>query len=93
MMYLSSTIGVTFQPTRPVRGETRGRAAAGSDGSISIHSPRAGRDWLVEREHYTIFSISIHSPRVGRDVVLQYSCSRYHNFNPLARTERDRSTC
>ena len=45
-----------FQPTRPLRGATRGRAGGG-DGprGISTHAPLAGRDrWGGEHKLYRL---------------------------------------
>ena len=47
---------MAFQSTRPVRGATAGGSVCGCVGSISIHAPRAGRDFSVMasglREYY-----------------------------------------
>ena len=55
-----------FQSTRPVRGATLIRPLVDADAGISIHAPRAGRDWLIA---YLggVGIISIHAPRAGRD--------------------------
>ena len=56
-----------FQSTRPVWGETLSCMASRALRSISIHSPRVGRDAL-QNSHIRRAQISIHSLRVGRDV-------------------------
>ena len=59
-------VGTRFQSTRPVRGATVGRRAARQRVDISIHAPRAGRDFSVHHD-MTASNISIHAPRAGRD--------------------------
>ncbi len=64
---VGGTIGMKFQSTLPIQGETLWRSRKESCRGISIHSPYTGRDgvWRCRR----IFSggISIHSPYTGRD--------------------------
>ena len=60
-------ISPIFQSTRPVRGGTALSSGAGSQFTISIHPPRAGRDVGMGLPPYTSVSISIHPPRAGRD--------------------------
>ena len=55
-----------FQSTRPVRGETAFLRVFNKPVNISIHSPRAGRDFF-HRSFSLFLDISIHSPRAGRD--------------------------
>ena len=57
----------TFQSTRPVRGATRFLMSVNKFHVISIHAPRAGRDFLVSSSSSSSSSISIHAPRAGRD--------------------------
>ena len=56
-----------FQSTRPVRGGTRLKIDYEKTGYISIHPPRAGRDFWVALEIRLELLISIHPPRAGRD--------------------------
>ena len=72
-----------FQPTRPVRGETRPVIQSQRKGGISTHSPRAGRDGVAQAVG-VLDEISTHSPRAGRDSMqdIQVVASVY--FNPLA---------
>ena len=56
----------TFQSTLPAWGETAYRVPAGDGREISIHSPRMGRDHLIDIAAPRLV-ISIHSPRMGRD--------------------------
>ena len=56
-----------FQATRPVRGATSLRRIGHGAGGISIHAPRAGRDF-GEMAQAFLFDISIHAPRAGRDL-------------------------
>ena len=58
-----------FQSTLPAWGETQARGSALTPWTISIHSPRMGRD-AVGAGLVPCPFISIHSPRMGRDLVL-----------------------
>ena len=55
-----------FQSTRPVRGGTTHVIINSPEELISIHPPRAGRDFLVISLLVSSW-ISIHPPRAGRD--------------------------
>ena len=55
-----------FQSTRPVRGATSTWQHHAQDQLISIHAPRAGRDFGIT-DKLTMSEISIHAPRAGRD--------------------------
>ena len=61
-----------FQSTRPIRGATRGAAAAARARPISIHAPHTGRD-LEEQIKDSLAEISIHAPHTGRDDVVDHS--------------------
>ena len=50
-----------------MRGATDDVALPNFLGRISIHAPRAGRDWKLIGA-YIHMDISIHAPRAGRDV-------------------------
>ena len=57
-----------FQSTRPVRGATHPARRLHPRRNISIHAPRAGRDFdLGISETASDYGISIHAPRAGRD--------------------------
>ena len=56
----------TFQSTRPVWGVTVLRVIHNGGLSISIHTPRVGRDSIAGGALVYVI-ISIHTPRVGRD--------------------------
>ena len=58
---------VGFQSTRPVRGATAVVMAGVFDFAISIHAPRAGRDYFLNKSWLQKLHISIHAPRAGRD--------------------------
>ena len=45
VLRLSHSISRVFQSTRPVRGATPDFHSGRAPGSVSIHAPRAGRDW------------------------------------------------
>ena len=53
------------------------------DLTISIHSPRMGRD-RTKGNRTLVLYISIHSPRMGRDNALPPFVKYYTNFNPLS---------
>ena len=61
--------GQSFQSTLPAWGETQARGSALTPWTISIHSPRMGRD-AVGAGLVPCPFISIHSPRMGRDLFL-----------------------
>ena len=52
-------------------------------GGISIHPPRAGRDYYSGSATQRIF-ISIHPPRAGRDERVSTSGEHFGDFNPPA---------
>ena len=55
-----------FQSTRPVRGATDRETDRVSTTTVSIHAPRAGRDFSISS--ISLFMrVSIHAPRAGRD--------------------------
>ena len=56
-----------FQSTRPVRGATRTAGKRETNHAISIHAPRAGRDFIDNDFKEQNEDISIHAPRAGRD--------------------------
>ena len=56
-----------FQSTLPAWGETEERKRYLSKLTISIHSPRMGRDQFGAGAIPPLRKISIHSPRMGRD--------------------------
>ena len=56
-----------FQSTRPVRGATPLFQRREDLLIISIHAPRAGRDFDPEAGQFNRVDISIHAPRAGRD--------------------------
>ena len=68
----------TFQSTRPVRGATELLLDPKRAHNVSIHAPRAGRDFLIL---WAIgkAKVSIHAPRAGRD------SKRGHDFPLLPR--------
>ena len=66
-LYSEGIRGFLFQSTRPVRGGTCPLCRPYPYGRISIHPPRAGRDWDDATPGDVYFSISIHPPRAGRD--------------------------
>ena len=72
-----------FQSTRPVRGATRSAPADVISALISIHAPRAGRDFLLCNSVLADF-ISIHAPRAGRDSRPSSIVLRNTYFNPRA---------
>ena len=51
--------------------------------SISIHSPRMGRD-SSSYPDVICNCISIHSPRMGRDAIMQHCRRKCEDFNPLS---------
>ena len=72
-----------FQSTRPVRGATIGNYDPPITQYISIHAPRAGRDFLLCNSVLADF-ISIHAPRAGRDSRPSSIVLRNTYFNPRA---------
>ena len=75
--------GLEFQSTRPVRGATSRCPAVQLSFPISIHAPRAGRDFMPNQVIGHAL-ISIHAPRAGRDQALPSNDGLDHNFNPRA---------
>ena len=65
-----------FQSTRPVRGATTLRECRRNRILVSIHAPRAGRDFRKADFAWGI-SVSIHAPRAGRD--LDAPCHRHEH--------------
>ena len=74
---------MTFQSTRPVRGATCLHLPAVRAWDVSIHAPRAGRDW-PSSGMIKIEDVSIHAPRAGRDRGCCISCPVPQCFNPRA---------
>ena len=66
LTHAAALASVSFQSTRPVRGATFLERIPHLDTHISIHAPRAGRDWGSPATA-TRDAISIHAPRAGRD--------------------------
>ena len=66
--FLPSSPAPEFQSTRPVRGATYSAIVADSCHIVSIHAPRAGRDYIDTYQIGTT-DVSIHAPRAGRDLV------------------------
>ena len=62
----AAVIVSSFQSTRPVRGATTLRECRRNRILVSIHAPRAGRDFRKADFAWGI-SVSIHAPRAGRD--------------------------
>ena len=60
-----------FQSTRPVRGATHCIQSLFVSPSVSIHAPRAGRDFRLP-PYPRRFEVSIHAPRAGRDGRVTY---------------------
>ena len=58
---------MVFQSTRPARGATIVDADGLRVFRISIHAPREGRDYKLDRFVGLLRIISIHAPREGRD--------------------------
>ena len=56
-----------FNPRAPCGARRGGIPEALEDFSISIHAPRAGRDFPTVDEAKLMGHISIHAPRAGRD--------------------------
>ena len=61
---------IEFQSTRPVRGGTLLPILPRLECLISIHPPRAGRDFPALSQSCLFQCISIHPPRAGRDALL-----------------------
>ena len=73
-----------FNPLSP-HGERRNRVCRVSFvRTISIHSPRMGRDIMGGRGAIQSIAISIHSPRMGRDLKISTYLRKWWNFNPLS---------
>ena len=72
-----------FNPLSPCGERRELMAKYGLSQSISIHSPRVGRD-LFKEFIQAMCAISIHSPRVGRDSRLGLLLLPFANFNPLS---------
>ena len=72
-----------FNPRAPC-GARRGGVQQFIDHQpISIHAPRAGRDFALEVQH-SFGIISIHAPRAGRDRRRRRAGSGSRHFNPRA---------
>ena len=72
-----------FNPRAPCGARPANPPPHSSGKSISIHAPRAGRDFgfgLNGHDH----GISIHAPRAGRDFAGGRDRKTYQNFNPRA---------
>ena len=67
----------------PVRGATVGDGDSVADEAVSIHAPRAGRDYRLFLVH-TPAQVSIHAPRVGRDRCRPWPTLFLQSFNPRA---------
>ena len=73
-----------FQSTLPAWGETNKVEYISDNTTISIHSPRMGRDMRLVHRGFPV-CISIHSPRMGRDIQrLALFNETIRNFNPLS---------
>ena len=72
-----------FQSTRPVRGATVCKALCSPCHIVSIHAPRAGRDWSG-RHGAVLPHVSIHAPRAGRDTMATTPTALSVSFNPRA---------
>ena len=72
----AAVIVSSFQSTRPVRGATTLRECRRNRILVSIHAPRAGRDFRKADFAWGI-SVSIHAPRAGRD--LDAPCHRHEH--------------
>ena len=86
-----------FQSTRPARGATEVSTERRACRRISIHAPRAGRDYgkaygafyagrdtKMGHTYTPKQTISIHAPRAGRDHGKMPILMRYIDFNPRA---------
>ena len=76
--------GSGFQSTRPVRGATVDGLIFDNWREISIHAPRAGRDFNLKNLLNSDGIISIHAPRAGRDPPFFLASSTSAYFNPRA---------
>ena len=56
-----------FQSTRPAGGATSNDTDGWSNGIVSIHAPRGGRDLKFKQKRKGRLNVSIHAPRGGRD--------------------------
>ena len=74
---------IGFQSTRPARGATNGPDAIIVARAVSIHAPRAGRDYRMRRPEGRR-GVSIHAPRAGRDRPRHTPRSAPAGFNPRA---------
>ena len=79
---------IQFQSTRPVRGGTCWRVLCHNGSPISIHPPRAGRDYGIPRND-VYREISIHPPRAGRDFCNEDLKQVYHISIHPPRAGRD----
>ena len=62
-----------FQSTLPVGGATVMLPSAAGSGSISIHAPRGGSDFVHEIANAIVDVISIHAPRGGSDSITAWT--------------------
>ena len=65
---IQNTLIINFNPLAPCGARHLDGDAASKAPTISIHSPRAGRDLEDTQKALAHSMISIHSPRAGRDV-------------------------
>ena len=72
-----------FNPRAPCGARQRQHDALLRQPLISIHAPRAGRDWS-SGDKGCRHGISIHAPRAGRDCSDVARCSCQRDFNPRA---------
>ena len=66
MTIYSDSAYVVFQSTLPMRGVTRFHRYSPTGNAISIHTPHAGSDIIVQPFHLLLI-ISIHTPHAGSD--------------------------
>ena len=72
-----------FNPRAPCGARQRQHDALLRQPLISIHAPRAGRDWS-SGDKGCRHGISIHAPRAGRDCASSRALATRTNFNPRA---------
>ena len=72
-----------FQSTRPVRGATDGKSIRAYANNVSIHAPRAGRDYRLYRRAYNDHSFNPRAP-CGARPQSQAASVAATGFNPRA---------
>ena len=75
-----------FQSTLPLRGATVSTNQGMEDKMISIHTPLAGSDVMVDVRHVHPVLISIHTPLAGSDPFAEivFECRVISIHTPLA---------